>query len=118
MCWTSCRSGSSHSGGNEGLTRPGYQANRPCTRPAAARDSIRSGRPAEGKEALYSTGPRQVGTVVVRCSACEARTRINLTDLSMRFVTVTVWLPIRKHSHWMRCPACGQRTWCHIGWQS
>ena len=84
----------------------------------AARDTIRSGKTAVGKDALYSTGPRQVGTVVVRCSACEARTRINLTDLSMRFVTGSVWLPIRKHSHWMRCPSCGKRTWCHIGWQS
>ena len=84
----------------------------------AARDTIRSGRRAEGQDARYSTGRREVGTVVVDCAACEARTRINLTDLSMRFVTGSVWLAIRKHSHWMRCPACTKRTWCHIGWQS
>ncbi|HEY4376733.1 MAG TPA: hypothetical protein VGM93_06225 [Acidimicrobiales bacterium] len=83
----------------------------------AARDTLRSGRHADGKDALYSTGRRETGTVVVACSACEARTRINLTDLGMRLATMSVWLPIRKHSHWMRCPACGNRTWCHVGWQ-
>src|SRR5690606_1422373 len=35
---------------------------------SAARDTIRSGVAAEGKDALYSTGPRQSGTVVVSCS--------------------------------------------------
>jgi hypothetical protein len=83
----------------------------------AARDLIRSGPPAEGKDALYSTGPRQVGTVVVSCSSCEGRSRINLTELGMRLASVSVWLPVRSHSHWMRCPSCGRRTWCHIGWQ-
>ncbi|HRA33359.1 MAG TPA: hypothetical protein PK748_00430, partial [Acidimicrobiales bacterium] len=42
---------------------------------SAARDTIRSGPAAEGKDALYSTGPRQTGTVVVTCSTCHARTR-------------------------------------------
>ncbi|MCU1455438.1 MAG: hypothetical protein JWN46_3584 [Acidimicrobiales bacterium] len=83
----------------------------------AARDTIRSGSPSEGKDALYSTGPRRNGTVVVSCAGCDARSRINLTDLGMRLATVSVWLPIRKHSHWMRCPSCGRRTWCQIGWQ-
>ena len=82
----------------------------------AARDTLRSGRPAEGKEALYSTGPRQPGTVVVRCSSCQARSRINLTDLGLRMLTVSAWLPGRKHSHWMRCPSCDHRTWCAIAW--
>ena len=40
---------------------------------SAARDVIRSGTPREGKEALYSSGPRQRGTVVVHCSSCQAR---------------------------------------------
>ncbi|MCU1350932.1 MAG: hypothetical protein JWM05_141, partial [Acidimicrobiales bacterium] len=47
----------------------------------AARDILRSGSPSEGKEALYSTGPRRNGTVIVDCAGCDARTRINLTDL-------------------------------------
>lgn len=84
---------------------------------SAARDTIRSGNPREGKDALYSTGPRQTGTVVVDCSACTARTRINITDLGLRWLTGSAWIPGRRHSHWMRCPSCGKRTWCSIAWQ-
>ncbi len=83
---------------------------------SAARDTIRSGRTAEGKEALYSTGPRQTGTVVVGCSSCHARTRVNLTDLGLRWLTGTVWVPGRRNGHWMKCPSCHRRTWCSIGW--
>ncbi len=84
---------------------------------SAARDTIRSGTPREGKAALFSTGPRQTGTVVVECGGCQAKTRINLTDLGLRWLTGSVWLPTRRHAHWMRCPACGRRTWCRVGWQ-
>lgn len=83
----------------------------------AARDTLRSGTPREGREALFSTGKREAGTVVVACSSCHARSRINLTDLGLRMLTVSVWLPGRRHSHWLRCPACEHRTWCRIGWQ-
>lgn len=85
---------------------------------SAARDTIRSGTTREGRDALFSTGPRQVGTVVVTCSSCRARSRINLTDLGLRWLTGTVWIPGRKDGHWMKCPACNRRTWCRIGWQS
>lgn len=84
---------------------------------SAARDTIRSGRSSDGKDALFSTGPRRAGTVVVTCSHCEARTRINLTDLGLRWLTGSAWLPGRHHSHWMKCPSCGRRAWCRVGWQ-
>ncbi len=84
---------------------------------AAPRDAIRSGPSAEGKDALYSTGPRRAGTVLVSCSRCRARSRINLTDLGLRWLSGTLWIPGRRNGHWMRCPACHQRTWCSIGWQ-
>jgi hypothetical protein len=85
---------------------------------SAARDTIRSGPAAEGKDALYSTGPRQTGTVVVTCSTCHARTRVNLTDLGLRWLTGTLWIPGRRNGHWMKCPSCHRRTWCSIAWQS
>lgn len=84
---------------------------------SAARDTIRSGSARDGRDALFSTGPRQVGTVVVTCSGCRARSRINLTDLGLRFLTGTVWIPGRRDGHWMKCPSCNQRRWCSIGWQ-
>lgn len=83
---------------------------------AAARDTIRSGEAKEGKDALYSTGPRQSGSAVVECSGCHVRTRSSLTDVAMRLATISAWVPGRRHAHWMRCPACESRTWCRIGW--
>ena len=84
---------------------------------AAARDTIRSGTPRDGKDALFSTGPRQKGTVIVSCSDCRARPRINLSDLGLRWMSGMVWFPGRRNSHWMRCPSCQKRTWCAVGWQ-
>lgn len=82
----------------------------------AARDTIRSGDAKEGKDALYSTGPRQAGSVVVECGGCGVRTRISLSDLAMRLVTISAWIPGRRKGHWMRCPACEHRRWCSIAW--
>lgn len=82
----------------------------------AAPDIISPGRPKEGKQALYSTGPRQAGTVVVQCSKCTARARISLVDLGVRFLSLSVWIPGRREGHWLRCPSCREHTWCSIGW--
>lgn len=84
---------------------------------SAARDTLRSGAPREGKDALYSTGPRQTGTVVVTCASCQARSRINLSDLGLRWLNGTIWIPGRRNGHWMRCPACGRRTWCSVAFR-
>ena len=82
----------------------------------AARDTIRSGDAKEGKDALYSTGPRQAGSVVVTCGGCRVRTRISVTDVLMRLASISLWVPGRKKGHWMRCPACEQRHWCAVAW--
>jgi len=83
---------------------------------SAARDTIRSGPAREGKEALYSTGPHERGSVVVACSGCQSRTRISVSDVLMRLTVVSLWMPVRRHSHWMKCPACGRREWCQVRW--
>jgi hypothetical protein len=82
----------------------------------AAPDQLTAGNRKEGKQALYSTGPRQNGTVVVECSQCQVRIRSNLLDLGLRLLPFTAWLPGLRHSHFMRCPSCGRYTWCRIGW--
>jgi hypothetical protein len=82
----------------------------------AAGDLLGPGNQREGRAALYSTGPHQTGTVVVECSACDARVRSTLVDLGVRLLSLSVWLPGRRHAHWMRCPACHEHTWCRIGW--
>ena len=35
----------------------------------------------------------------------------------LRWMGGSFWVPGRKSSHWMRCPSCGKRTWCAVGWQ-
>ena len=82
----------------------------------SARDQLGPGNQKEGRHALYSTGPRQTGTVIVECSACDGRSRSTLVDLGVRLISISVWLPGRRHSHWMRCPSCHQHAWCRIGW--
>ncbi len=70
----------------------------------AAPDQLGPGNQKEGREALFSTGPRQTGTVVVECADCLTRTRVTLLDVGVRLVSISVWLPGRKQPHWMRCP--------------
>lgn len=82
-----------------------------------APDLLEAGRVAEGRQALYSTGPARPGTVIVDCSSCEVRSRVSLVDIGLRIMQLSVWLPGRRHSRFMRCPSCNRRTWCRILWQ-
>jgi hypothetical protein len=82
----------------------------------SAPDQLGPGNQKEGRQALFSTGPRRVGTVVVHCDACRARARISLVDLGIRLASISFWLPGRERPHWMRCPACHRHTWCSIDW--
>ena len=86
------------------------------TQPSAARDRLAPGPRTEGRTALFSTASRRPGTVLVECSACRVRSRVSLLDLGLRLATGSAWFPLRSHQHWMRCPSCGQRRWCRIGW--
>jgi hypothetical protein len=86
------------------------------TPPIAAPDQLAPGNRKEGRQAFYSTGPRQMGTVVITCSACRSRSRITLADLGVRLLSISVWVPRRHHGNWMRCPGCHGHQWCHIDW--
>lgn len=80
-------------------------------------DAIKGGPGKDGRDALFSSDRRRPGTVVVECDSCTARSRVGLGELGLRLVTGSAWLPLRGDKpHWMRCPACGVRTWCRIGW--
>ena len=83
---------------------------------ASAPDRIAPGPRNEGRVALFSSPPRRPGTVVVECSACRVRTRVSLVDLGVRLASVSAFLPVRRHPHWLLCPNCGRRQWCRIGW--
>ena len=78
-------------------------------------DHLKPGREKQGKDALYSSGPPQPGTVVVTCQRCRVRTRASLAELGIRLLP-SVWWPIRHYSHLMRCPSCGRFCWCNVAW--
>ena len=86
------------------------------TPPQAARDQLGPGNQKDGRQAFFSTGPRQAGTVVVICSTCQTRTRVTLVDLGIRLLSISMWIPGRKDGHWMRCPGCHEHRWCQIAW--
>jgi hypothetical protein len=90
-----------------------------------------------GKAALFSHGatplvlddepqsshevqPRRAGTLVVECSACDARTRVNYLDFLLMNLPIGVWLPLPglHFNRRMTCPACGQWTWLQAHWLS
>jgi len=70
----------------------------------------------DGRDALFSTGPHQPGTVVVGCSHCGVRSRISLVEAAVRIFAISLWFPGKTHSRWIQCPSCQRRAWCKIEW--
>ena len=70
------------------------------------------------KDALFtaSEDARRVGTVVVECSRCGARTRLGWAEFAWRHLPVWLWIPFLRHSRFMSCPACDKRTWLAVNW--
>jgi hypothetical protein len=87
---------------------------------AAPRSASGPGTATMRKEALFSAseGGRRVGTLVVECSACGARSRLSWTEFAWRHLPVWLWFPWLRYSQWMSCPACERRTWLGVGWLS
>ena len=71
----------------------------------------------EGKRALFSTSePKPAfGSVTVECSACAATSVLSPTQAG-RLLLTTVHMPgvRRHHVSWVRCPACGKRSWSRL----
>ena len=73
-------------------------------------------KPATGKRALYSAGPRRRGTVVVECSRCLNHSRMTTVELGVRIAFLSLWIPGKRFSRWLQCPECERRTWCRVHW--
>ncbi|MBV8461725.1 MAG: hypothetical protein JO368_00420 [Acidimicrobiales bacterium] len=48
------------------------------------------------------------------CSSCGSTTAVGALELVALHTPVFVFLPLRRFDHWMRCPACRQRTWAGV----
>jgi hypothetical protein len=70
------------------------------------------------KQALFtaSEGERRLGTVVVECSTCGARTRLGWGEFTRRHLPLWLWIPWTKYSRFIACPACDRRTWLAVNW--
>lgn len=79
---------------------------------------VASARPdPQGRSSLYSVSeqPPAPGAVTVTCSDCEQTTAVSPRRLAT-LALPSVHLPLlrRDHPSWMRCPACGKRTWVKV----
>lgn len=71
----------------------------------------------QGRGALYSvtTQPPAPGAITVTCSRCGQSSAVSPRRLA-KLALPSVHLPLlrRDHPSWMRCPACGRRTWVKV----
>ncbi len=65
---------------------------------------------------LFSSAVRRPGTLVLECSSCHGKTRLNYIQFVQRHLPFWLWTPWRNYSRYMVCPACGQRTWVKAHW--
>lgn len=70
-----------------------------------------------GKRALFSgtSAAPSFGAVTVECSRCGQESVLTPARW-LRAALPSLHLPLvkRHHSSWMRCPACGTRTWVSV----
>ncbi|MDQ1635527.1 MAG: hypothetical protein QOJ32_2336 [Frankiaceae bacterium] len=71
----------------------------------------------EGKRALFSTSvPKPAfGSVTVQCTSCD-KTSVLSPSQAGRLLLTTVHMPgvRRHHVSWVKCPACGRRSWSRL----
>lgn len=71
-----------------------------------------------GRMALYSSGERQtpaLGLFIVECSSCRRETPLSPLQLARASLPFSIHLPIvKRYQSYMRCPACGRRTWLRV----
>ncbi len=76
-----------------------------------------SGRDPQGKQALFSGAeqPPSLGSVALDCPLCHRRTVVSMVRLAqMSLPGVHVPVPKRGYRAWVKCPACGRRTWMRV----
>jgi hypothetical protein len=68
----------------------------------------------DGKRALFSAAEQKpsFGSVSLTCSSCAERSVVSARQ-ALRLAVPSVHLPFLRTApwSWMRCPACGRRTW-------
>lgn len=71
----------------------------------------------QGKQALFSgaDNPPSLGSVAVDCAKCHRRSVISLTQMvQLSLPGVHAPVPGKGHRAYMKCPACGKRSWLGV----
>lgn len=102
------------------MSDPGFDRLRRRTPQGPATPQVGAGAPPDpmGRRALYSDAeqPPAFGAVTITCSSCEdtsVATPLALVALALPSLHLPLLRP--RHPSWMRCPACGRRTWVRLG---
>ena len=72
-----------------------------------------------GKLALFSVGARtqgRLGTLTLECSSCKRESPIRLRELPRLAFPFWMTAP-RRYPAYIKCPACGRRTWVRPSWR-
>ncbi len=71
----------------------------------------------DGRRLLFSAAEQKpsFGSVTLTCSSCGQRSVVSARQ-ALRLAVPSVHLPFLRSSpwSWMRCPACGHRTWLDV----
>jgi hypothetical protein len=71
----------------------------------------------EGRRALFSEAapPASLGAITISCSSCGRHTVVSARQ-ALLLALPSLHLPYLRpgHGSWMRCPACGRRTWVSV----
>lgn len=92
------------------------QGKRALFDPSPGDDAARAIRPTvsagqAGKESLFEAAERRPFTVVMHCSDCGAKSRVDLVEFAKRHFPFWLWIPGRTYSRLLRCAACERLTW-------
>ncbi len=74
-------------------------------------------RDTEGKQALFSAAEQRAafGGITMTCSHCGQKSVLSGRRALRSLVpSVHVPRPRKQYRSWMRCPACGRRTWVEL----
>ena len=107
------RSGTGSPSGPARTRRPPPRTpRRPTRREFDDRDPL--GRMALFSEPEPEPEPPRTG-LVLECSSCLAETPVSPFDLARAAFPLSIHLPlVRRYPSYMRCPACGRRTWLRV----
>lgn len=71
----------------------------------------------DGKRALFSAAEQKpsFGSVSLTCSSCGERSVVSARQ-ALKLAVPSVHLPFVRTApwSWMRCPACGRRSWVDV----